>query len=368
MLGAKTMKLRRLAPVCLALLSPLLVPALVGCEIEGPPPAVPAAPTDVPPPAPPPTDTAAAGDGNTYVSGEYAIGADSDTYDDSDPSALTDFHGALDAHGSWTDDPRYGTVWVPASAEVGTDFTPYTTAGHWVTDDSDQYVWVSDYDWGWAPYHYGRWVFIDGSGWAWIPGREYRGAWVEWGWDDGYGYVGWYPMAPAFFWFGGVAVATTFYVGPRWSYCGRGDVFSDHVGAHVLTGPAAAHVAANVHVAATPGVGPATARLGYSPTQVPHVSGNGASSVAHAQQFSRPSTATAMGGSAPHASTPGASGSFGSRATGAGAYGTGMGGPAAAAQQKPASKKKAAPAAAPAPARRGGGGFGRGGGGGGHHR
>ena len=150
MLGTEAMKLRRFAPVCFLLLAPTLASTLAACEVEGPPPAVPEAPppTDVPPPAPPPApaDTAATGgDGNQYVSAEYAIGADSDAYDDSDPSALTDFHGALDAHGSWVDDPRYGTVWVPNRAEVGADFTPYTTAGHWAVDDSDQYVWVSDY-------------------------------------------------------------------------------------------------------------------------------------------------------------------------------------------------------------------------------
>jgi hypothetical protein len=364
------MKLVRLAPVCFALVLPLAT----ACVEEVQPPATPPTGTDVPPPEPPPapTDTSAAAspadsDGNSYVSGEYAIGADSDAYDDNDPAALTDFHGALDAHGTWTDDPRYGTVWVPASSEVGNDFVPYTTAGHWVVDDSDSYVWVSDYDWGWAPYHYGRWVWMDGGGWAWVPGRDYRGAWVEWGWDDGYGYVGWYPMAPAFFWFGGVAVAATFYVGPRWSYCGRGDVFAGNVGAHVLSGPAAARVAGSVHVAATPTVGPSPARMGYAATAVPHVSGAASAQVAHAQQFSRPSTATAMGASAPHAAggVGGASaGGFAGR--GAGTPMTGMPGQQQP-QKKPAAKKK--PTATEAAPRRGGFGGGRGGGGGGgHHR
>lgn len=366
MLLPEAMKLVRLAPLGFALLLPLVA----ACEVEGPPPATPPAGMDVPPPEPPPPppDTSAAapqqgGDGNTYVSGEYAIGADTDTYDDNDPAALTDFHGALDAHGTWTDDPRYGTVWIPNGSEVGADFVPYTTAGHWVVDDSDNYVWVSDYDWGWAPYHYGRWVWIDGSGWAWIPGREYRGAWVEWGWDDGYGYVGWYPMAPAFFWFGGVAVAATFYVGPHWSYCPRGEVFAGNVGAHVLSGPAAARVAGNVHVAATPGVGPSPARLGYSAAQVPRVSGAAAAQVAHAQQFSRPSTATALGGSAPHsaASMPRTAGPMMNR--GPGTPGAGMAGQQV--QKKPAVKKK--PSTTEAAPRRGGG-FGGGHGGGGHHR
>ncbi len=339
--------------------------------------------------SPPPQDTSAAAgqpgaDGNTYVSGEYAIGADTDAYDDNDPAALTDFHGALDTHGTWSDDPRYGTVWVPASSEVGTDFVAYTTAGHWVVDDSDSYVWVSDYDWGWAPFHYGRWVWIDGSGWAWVPGRVYAGAWVEWGWDDGYGYVGWYPMAPAFFWFGGVAVAASFYIGPHWSYCPHGEVFADHVGAHVLSGPAAARVAGNVHVAATPTVGPSPSRMGYAATAVPHVSAASSAQVARAQQFGRPSTATAMGARAPRL----AGGSGGASAGAMAGHGPGMVGMGMPQQQQQQQQKRnrrprrGPPRTDAPPVRRGGGSFGRGGGfgggipsrgapapsGGGHHR
>ena len=182
------------------------------------PPADPGPPAPEATPAEPATDPQiVAADANaTYASGEYAIGADADAYDDNDPSALTDFRSALDSHGAWVDDPTYGTVWVPAPAEVGADFRPYVTAGHWAYDDD--YVWVSDYSWGWAPFHYGRWVFAEGRGWVWIPGREYRGAWVTWSVDDGYGYLGWAPMGPAFLWFGGVPVGWHGYWGPRWAY------------------------------------------------------------------------------------------------------------------------------------------------------
>ena len=34
--------------------------------------------------------------------------------------------------------------------------------------------WLDDAPWGWAPYHYGRWVHV-GSYWAWAPGPD-RGA------------------------------------------------------------------------------------------------------------------------------------------------------------------------------------------------
>src|SRR5580704_11188488 len=60
-----------------------------------------------------------------------APGAEGDTYADTDPSALSDFHSTLDPHGQWVEDPAYGTVWVPNATEVGQDFSPYESAGHW---------------------------------------------------------------------------------------------------------------------------------------------------------------------------------------------------------------------------------------------
>ena len=98
-------------------------------------------------------------------------------------------------------------MWVPNPETVGADFAPYVTAGHWALTDDDQWVWVSDYEWGSGPFHYGRWVWIDGTGWAWIPGGVYAPAWVVW--QTGYydeAYVGWAPMPPAWCWRGGVAV------------------------------------------------------------------------------------------------------------------------------------------------------------------
>ena len=297
-----------LLPFCLA-----GVVALTHCEPleDTPPPATPATippgggPTEVPPPGPPipPSGAPAAGDNGKYASGEYAIGAETegagtDSYDDDDPAALTDFRKPLEPYGEWVDDPAYGTVWAPSPAAVGPDFQPYVTAGHWSYDDD--YVWVSDYPWGWAPFHYGRWVFVDGRGWLWIPGREYRGAWVTWSVDDGYSYVGWAPIGPSFVWFGGAAVAWHGYWGPRWVYCPHGDVFAPRVGVRVIAGPAAVAVAPRMRPYAPGAVrvgGPPPARLGYAEAQVPRVSA--APSVARAQQFARPSTAQAAGAAAP---------------------------------------------------------------------
>ena len=267
---------------------------------SGPAPGDPAAPLPPGGPIPPQAGQppAATDDDAKYSSGEYAIGTDTDSYDDNDPSALNDFHPPLDPYGAWADNPTYGTVWVPSAGVVGPDFQPYVTGGHWAYDDD--YVWVSDYSWGWAPFHYGRWVFIEGRGWSWIPGREYRGAWVTWSVDDGYTYLGWAPMGPAFVWFGGVPVGWHGYWGPRWAYCPRGDVFAPRVGAHVVVGPAAVAIAGRMRPYAVANVrvgGPPPARLGYTAAQIPH--STAAASVARAQQFARPSTARPMGASAP---------------------------------------------------------------------
>lgn len=152
-----------------------------------------------------------------------------DVYADTDPSALIDFQAVLDPYGSWVDDPTYGTVWVPSPDEVGYDFVPYQTAGHWAYDGTD-YVWVSDYPWGWVPFHYGRWVFSDDFGWVWVPGRAYAPAWVDWrvGYDD-WSYVGWAPTPPDYGWFGGAAIGLSFYPSVYYSYVPSRYVFDRHV-------------------------------------------------------------------------------------------------------------------------------------------
>jgi hypothetical protein len=72
----------------------------------------------------------------------------------------------LDQYGDWRVTGEYGPVWVPAGE--GNDWTPYSH-GRWINDPAYGWTWVDDAPWGWAPYHYGRWVFVDGV-WAWAPG------------------------------------------------------------------------------------------------------------------------------------------------------------------------------------------------------
>jgi FecR protein len=72
----------------------------------------------------------------------------------------------LDDNGSWYEDPQYGPVWRP---RVEAGWAPYQT-GHWAWIDPWGYTWVDDAPWGYAPFHYGRWVNV-GGGWGWCPGR-----------------------------------------------------------------------------------------------------------------------------------------------------------------------------------------------------
>ena len=98
------------------------------------------------------------------------------------------FYDQLSPYGQWVDYSNYGYVWIP---DVGADFAPYSTAGHWILTDYG-WTWVSDYEWGWAPFHYGRWNFDNSYGWFWIPDNQWGPAWVTWRSADGY--YGWEPM------------------------------------------------------------------------------------------------------------------------------------------------------------------------------
>jgi hypothetical protein len=233
-----------------------------------------------------------------------------DQYADTDPSALTDFRSTLDPYGQWQDDPTYGTVWVPSQDVVGSDFTPYVSAGHWTYDD--EYTWVSDYDWGWAPFHYGRWVYASPYGWGWIPGRRYAGAWVSWRYGYGdYAYVGWGPMAPTWGWRGGIAMGFGFVPRTPYGFVGCGDLFQTGLRSRMVGGSMVGTVASHTrpYTGASPTV---NGRIGASPRvngPPPQMLGIPSNGIAHggatnrgvmqAQGFAHPSTATAMGAHAP---------------------------------------------------------------------
>ena len=72
----------------------------------------------------------------------------------------------LEEHGTWSQVPEYGAVWYPT--EVAADWAPYRN-GYWAQVGGWGPTWVDYAPWGYAPSHYGRWVFI-GNRWAWTPG------------------------------------------------------------------------------------------------------------------------------------------------------------------------------------------------------
>jgi hypothetical protein len=207
----------------------------------------PAYPTAPPPatvetaPATWPTESEEAAEPDSYV----------DEYEDTDPSAITDFKPSLDPYGTWVEDPVYGTVWVPSKTAVGEDFAPYVSAGHWAIDADENYVWQSDYDptFGWVVFHYGRWVWSSpSSGWVWIPGRRYAPAWVVWRvGDPGYDYVGWAPMPPAFYWRSSTVFWLGYYPPAPYVFCSTRYVFHDHVHHHAVGRDHVAAVATQTH-------------------------------------------------------------------------------------------------------------------------
>lgn len=110
------------------------------------------------------------------------------------------FYGELAPYGDWILIEPYGWVWTPWGTPSG--WRPYTV-GRWVYT-AHGWTWVSEWPWGWAPFHYGRWTWHPHWGWLWIPGRVWAPAWVVWRY--GPGWVGWAPLPPGVEWRVGVGL------------------------------------------------------------------------------------------------------------------------------------------------------------------
>ena len=105
----------------------------------------------------------------------------------------------LDEYGDWRDDSNYGHVWFPNRVAAG--WAPYHE-GHWDWISPWGWTWVDDAPWGYAPFHYGRWIAVGGR-WGWVAGPVavrpvYAPALVVFiggggGWG---GNVGWFALGP----------------------------------------------------------------------------------------------------------------------------------------------------------------------------
>jgi len=115
----------------------------------------------------------------------------------------------LDRHGRWEQNTEYGALWTPRNVAPG--WAPYA-AGHWAFVRPWGWSWVDDAPWGFAPFHYGRWVWFRNA-WCWAPGTYvaqpvYAPALVAWvggprvsvsisiGGGSPAPTVGWFPLAP----------------------------------------------------------------------------------------------------------------------------------------------------------------------------
>jgi hypothetical protein len=137
------------------------------------------------------------------------------------------FYDELSPYGTWVNYPNYGYVWMP-NEDPG--FSPYATSGRWVFTD-DGWTWVSDYPWGWAVFHYGRWDYDNMYGWFWVPDNEWGPAWVSWRRSPGY--YGWAPLRP------GISVDIAFgrnyhELNERWIFVRERDISRSDVSRHYI--------------------------------------------------------------------------------------------------------------------------------------
>jgi hypothetical protein len=102
----------------------------------------------------------------------------------------------LSANGSWETDPDEGPVWYPSGVAVG--WQPYS-CGRWAWVAPWGWTWVECESWGFAPFHYGRWVHR-GPRWGWLPGppgvRPYYSPALVAFVGGGAGVTAWFPLGP----------------------------------------------------------------------------------------------------------------------------------------------------------------------------
>lgn len=110
----------------------------------------------------------------------------------SDDQNISYFYSSLAPYGSWISvDGNW--CWRPTAAMTEVRWRPYCHRGHWVYTDWG-WTWYSDYSWGWAPFHYGRWEMHAGYGWIWHPDNVWGPAWVHWRTNESD--YGWAPLPP----------------------------------------------------------------------------------------------------------------------------------------------------------------------------
>ncbi|MGE3318795.1 MAG: DUF6600 domain-containing protein [Candidatus Berkiella sp.] len=114
----------------------------------------------------------------------------------------------LETAGTWETVEDYGPVWIPNNVDA--DWAPYRD-GYWTWIEPWGWNWVGNESWGFAPYHYGRWVQHHHR-WCWIP------------YSDGPAVYA--PALVAFIGFGaGAQLAVGFGSNVGWFPLGPGDIY-----------------------------------------------------------------------------------------------------------------------------------------------
>ena len=106
------------------------------------------------------------------------------------PRDYSVFYQRLAPYGRWMDVTGYGYCWRPTISTAR--WRPYVD-GNWAWS-SMGWTWQSNEPFGWATYHYGRWINLSRHGWVWVPGSEWSPGWVSW--RQSRDYVGWAPLPP----------------------------------------------------------------------------------------------------------------------------------------------------------------------------
>ena len=120
--------------------------------------------------------------------------------------------------GAWSVAEDGSHRWTPARLPAG--WAPYQQ-GAWSWSARWGWTWVDDQPWGFAPFHYGRWLQVKGR-WTWAPGQwgdarpVYAPALVGWFGGaalsvDGAPALGWVALAPDEMVFPGYAVSAKYW-------------------------------------------------------------------------------------------------------------------------------------------------------------
>jgi hypothetical protein len=99
----------------------------------------------------------------------------------------------LRRHGEWILVAPYGKLWHPNATEVGQNFVPYLSGGHWELTPKG---WAFEGSWPWSEvvFRHGRWLWNQDYDWLWAFDEKEGLSYVDW--RVGSEWIGWSPQAP----------------------------------------------------------------------------------------------------------------------------------------------------------------------------